>query len=973
MKIEIQTVISFFGFQFSTFNFQLKIIEKMDTATNELIQQCTKVKQVIEDSMKWVSDNVEKDKQAVTIYNLKKLRRDAKRYENALPRRPSVAIFGQSQVGKSYLVSNLAKTPEATSLFVKVPDTGEDVDFIASINPPGGGKEATGLVSRFTTADPWQPGFKPYMLRLFSQADLVKIISNGYLSDITHYTYTINRDEVQKKLQAMAATVQQSPCPGFSEDDVYDVKEYCNNNFRDHFIIKDLNNINFWDDIAAIIPYIDSSRRFEIFEVIWGKQPFFTDLFKKLSDGLKQVNFLPEIRTELAALTPQQDTILDVERLRELYKDVKKPPVNCYDGGTLLATLDRSILSALTAEVVLPLSDTTADNPKRKFLKEADVLDFPGARSRQQIPEVTFEEKDNNDKLLVFLRGKIAFLFNRYNFNYEISTLLFCMDDKQPEVADLPKFLYEWIRNTHGGSPEKRAERERQLALLVQQNDIEKLIPLLVCFTKFNIELAGNPATERPGELGPHNSKWTARIGANFADQMGISVGDLWIQNWDNNGPFKNVFPLRDPKWSKSFFEGMDTDGKEIQLRPEYVQKFEDMKTSWVNHKDVIAHVHNPLECWNEFTQPNKSGIDYIIKYMSPTCNPIIKRQQIKTGIQDLMNNLYDQLSVFYQGGNIDEKLKRAKVSAAQVFMSLMKMQKDKNTFGNFVDHLTITDDLSWKIYFDLMMKKQIEIDSNASKAPEPQGGKTVSLDLIEMLGQFISIDKDESAESILQKLRDFFGLTDDNELKSVLADSGVDIQALLDARETVKKTGDIKDRAFIFAENLLSRWLEYIEAIKQDDVLAELGMNKKTADLIINELNRNKNRVNLKKVIADAVREHVETFQLTSNVDIVARISAIIINKFVNSLGWDYVPVSERPKVKPTDSLPVFAPRTVKAPAKKDLRLGIEFPGERFFNEWATGLRSSFEANVYYEEGVKDAAKAEADAKLGLILAQLK
>ena len=195
----------------------------------------------------------------------------------------------------------------------------------------------------------------------------------------------------------------------------------------------------------------------------------------------------------------------------------------------------------------------------------------------------------------------------------------------------------------------------------------------------------------------------------------------------------------------------------------------------------------------------------------------------------------------------------------------------------------------------------------------------------------------------------------------------------MLDARENIKKTGDIKDRAFIFAENLLSRWLEYIENIKQDDVLASLGMNKKTADMIINEFNKNKNRVNLKKVIADAVREHVETFQLTSNVDIVARISAIIINRFVNSLGWDFVPVSERPKVKPTDQLAVFAPRTIKAPSKKDLRLGIEFPGERFFNEWATGLRSSFEANVYYEEGVKDAAKAEADAKLGTILAQLK
>lgn len=923
--------------------------------------------------MKWVTANVEKDKRAVTIYNLKKLRREANRYENALPRRPSVAIFGQSQVGKSYLVSNLAKTPEAQSLFVKVPDTGEDVDFIASINPPGGGKEATGLVSRFTTENNWQAGQKPYLLRLFSQADVVKIIANGYLSDITQYTYTVNRAEIQKMIQTLQAGKQGSPCPGFSEDDVYDLKDYCNNNFRDSFIIKDLNNINFWDDIAGVVPFIDSTQRWQVFEILWGKQPFFTALFKQLSDGLKQLNFLSEVRTELSALTPQQDTILDVERLRELYKEQKKPPVNCYDGGTLIATLDRSVLSALTAEVVLPLSDSTAQNPKRAFLKDADVLDFPGARSRQQIPEITFESKDDNDKLLVFLRGKIAFLFNRYNFNYEISTLLFCMDDKQPEVTDLGKFLYEWIRNTHGGSPEKRAERERQLALLVQQNSIAKLIPLLVVFTKFNIELAGNPATDIPGKLETHNAKWTARIGANFRDQMGFSVGDLWIQNWDNNGPFKNLFPLRDPKWSKSFFEGMDSDGKETQLRPEYVQKFEDMKNSWVNHPDVVAHVHNPLECWNEFTSPNKSGIDYIIKYMTPTCDPVIKRQQIKSGIDSLKSQLYDTLSAFYQGGNIDDKLKKAKVSAAQVFMSLMKMQKDKNTFGNFVDYLTITDDLSWKIYFDLMMNKQVE--TSDTPAPQPKtAGNTVDLDLIEMLGQFISIDKDESAPSILQKLRDFFDLQSDDELKAVLAESGIDIQKLLDLKDQKEKVGgDLNDRAFLFAENLLSRWLEYIEAIKQDDVLYSLGMTKKTADLIINELNRSKNRVNLKKIIADAVREHVNTFQLTSNIDIVARISAILINKFVNSLGWDFVPVSERPKVKPTDANTVFAPRVVKAPAKKDLKLSIDFPGERFFNEWAAGLRSSFEANVYYEEGVKDAEKAEADAKLGVILDQLK
>jgi len=945
-----------------------------NSENEKLIQNCTLVKQVIQDSLAWVSANVEPDKRAVTNYNLKKLRRDANRYERAVPMRPSIAIFGQSQVGKSYLVSNLAKTNDAPSLFVKVPGTNVEVDFIEKINPPGGGKEATGVVSRFTTVDNFKPGWQPYGLRLFSQADVVKIISNGYLSDITHYTYSINRDEIQKKIQTLEGRKMQSQVPGFTEDEVFEVKEYLNHKFRDNFLLRDLNVINFWEDISQTIPYIDALSRWELFEFIWGKQPFFTDIFKRLSEGLKQVNFLSDVRCELEALTPQLDTILDVERLRELYKDVKKPEVKLYDGGTFMATLNRSVVSALTAEVILPLSDETANHTSRAFLKDADVLDFPGARSRQQIPEITFEEKSNDDKLLVFLRGKVAFLFDRYNFNYEISTLLFCMDDKQPEVADLPKFLYEWIKNTHGDSPQKREERERKLELLVPQKQIEDLIPLLVVFTKFNIELAGNPATEKVGELGPHNAKWTARIGANFADQMGISVGDQWIKQWNADGPFKNLFPLRDPKWSKVVYDGYTTVGKETGINPEFVEKLKDMEKAWLNHKDVIKHFHNPQEVWKEFTDLNKSGIDYVIKYLSPTCNPIIKREQIRSQIDELKSRLYDELSVYYQGGNVEEKLKKARVNAAQAFMSLMKLQKENNTFGHFVDRLVITDDLSWKIYFDLMMNKQIDLPANNTKSNiSNQAEKTVPLDLIEMLSQFITINKGEAAESILTKLKDYFSIDDDKSLKEILDDTGIDIQSLIEAKNDTSKPVEIIDKAYLFASNLLSRWLEHIEEIKNDDVLEQLGLKKKTADLILQELNKNKNRVNLKKIISDQTREHIETFQLTSNVDIVARISASIINKFVNSLGWSYLSATDRPKVKKEDALSIFAEVPVSSPSKKDLKLGIEFPGEKFFVEWATGLRNSFEANVYYEENVKDAERAEADAKLGAILQKVK
>jgi len=944
----------------------------MSLSNEELLQKCTLIKQVIDDGMVWVNHNAEEDKREVTVSDLKTYKRHINRYANALNKRPAIAIFGQSQVGKSYLVSNLAKTPQAYSLMVKVPGSGDEIDFIKNINPPGGGKEATGLVTRFTTSDSFQEGWKPFELKIFSQADLVCVIANGYFSDITHYTYAIDREKIQKKIQELSHGKDKSERTGFTEDNVYDIKEYLNERFRDHFLIRDLNSINFWDDLAALIPYIDATERWKILEFLWGGQPFFTDLFKQLSVALNQIKFKKSVRVDLEALTPQSDTILDVQRLREFFLDEKKPTVKVYDGATLLSEIDRSLLSTLTAEVVMPLADETSEHSQRKFLKDADVLDFPGARSRQQIPEITFEEKDNEDKLLVFLRGKVAYLFDHYNTNFEISTLMFCQDDKQPEVTDLPKFLYDWISKVHGDSSENREKRERELELLIGKTDIERIIPLLVVFTKFNIELAGNPATEQPGDLGPHNAKWTARIGANFADQMGISVSDAWIDKWSNKGAFKNVFPLRDPKWSKSVYDGFDTEGKEIAIKSEYVQKMEDMEKSWLNHSDVIKHVHSPLEAWKETTDLNKSGLNYIIKYMTPTTNPIIKREQIKGRIEKLQNELASLLQGFYRGGTIDEKLQKARISAAQSFMQMMKMQKEKNSFGHLLNFLMLKENLSWKIFFDLMMREQIEDETIIDRA-EASDDKTIPVDLIEMLSQFIDIDDSDTSDKILSKLKEFFSIDDDATLKTVMLDSGINIEALLETHKSDEKPQNKYDKSYIFAKNLLSAWLLHINELKDDKVLDNLGINKHVAELLLEEINKSKNRVNLKKIIADTTREHIKMFQLTSNVDIVARVSANVINKFVNTFGWIYETEDKRPKIKKTDANTIFADIPVKAPAKKDLKLSIEFPGENQFVQWTTGLRSSFEANVYFEEDVKDPEQAEADAKLGVIIKKIK
>ena len=220
--------------------------------------------------------------------------------------------------------------------------------------------------------------------------------------------------------------------------------------------------------------------------------------------------------------------------------------------------------------------------------------------------------------------------------------------------------------------------------------------------------------------------------------------------------------------------------------------------------------------------------------------------------------------------------------------------------------------------------------------------------------------------------MKEYFAIDDDKTLKEVMKQSGVNIEALLQSHNSDEKPQNKYDKSFIFARKLLSAWLAHINNLKDEKILNDFGMQKNVAEQLLDELNKSKNRVNLKKIIAENTREHIKMFQLTSNVDIVARVSSNIINKFINTFGWAYEPPEKRPKVKKNDTVTIFADTPVKSPTKKELKLGIDFPGESQFVQWTTGMRSSFEANVYFEENVKDSSQAESDAKLGMIIKKL-
>ena len=90
-------------------------------------------------------------------------------------------LFENLPAGK-YMVQFATPEYEDLELMVRVSD-----DFIQDINPAGG-KESTGLVTRFTLTPSGAPAMFPVKLRLLSELDIVKILTNTYYADCRHLT-----------------------------------------------------------------------------------------------------------------------------------------------------------------------------------------------------------------------------------------------------------------------------------------------------------------------------------------------------------------------------------------------------------------------------------------------------------------------------------------------------------------------------------------------------------------------------------------------------------------------------------------------------------------------------------------------------------------------------------------------------------------------------------------------------------------
>ena len=204
------------------------ILEALATKTENLISN-------VNEGVSIMDRYMEPEEKKSTNNLLKSYRRKLKKIRHAITQKPVVALFGASQAGKSYLVKNLLSIRKSP-LIIDSPVNGENkdqkYDFIERINPVGQGAESTSVVTRFTIDACSKFQDYPVKVKLLTAKDLIIIFCDSYYSDFKIRNYKPTVANIEEDLQKVMQLQTQSEQFVLLEDDVLDIRDYIEENFK---------------------------------------------------------------------------------------------------------------------------------------------------------------------------------------------------------------------------------------------------------------------------------------------------------------------------------------------------------------------------------------------------------------------------------------------------------------------------------------------------------------------------------------------------------------------------------------------------------------------------------------------------------------------------------------------------------------------------------------------------------------------
>lgn len=821
----------------------------------------------------------------------KESRRKLKNIKYSLEENCSIAAYGQSQVGKSYLINSLLSS---SSKQFMIENEGIFYSFLKDINCSAlrtNEVESTGLITRFTCSKPILSD--KVRVRNLSIADIVLILVDSYFKDIRSDIDSLSTQEINDILDKYKSTwIPASKVQSFiTEDDIYDIEEYLEKDLRHETIV--IRQSSFFKDISNNIEKIPESDWVDVFSLLWNRNDKISALFSKLIKEYSKFKFENEVFIPFESVLFAKGTILDIRWLDLIVtggvldnNPAYESEVSIYNkkGQLLCDNFSKAMLAALIAEITFYLPNEIKKD--RPFLEYMDLLDFPGARSRSSI-----EESVVGDTVipLILRRGKVAYLFNKYSGSERISSILFCHHHNQTAESTVANSVSDWVKDNIGATIEERTER------LKITNGIS---PLFLIATKFNKDLE-KQAEETPSRPASH---W-ARFDTVYPE---ILKGKSWYDSFcKRNGKtyaFQNIYPIRSFSYSAGvLFDGYSeleqTEETGIHIHKDFPNYLEKLQQSFINNEEVQKHFENPQETWDDVATINNDGSKKIIQKLNEIAPKLAdcRKQRYQEKLIKIKNDIQSELSRYYVSENIEDQHRRLKDNIRSVRIGLSrKVGERPELFGKIIDKLMIPANLLHDEAYEIYTFHSLApVDLNEAKALRMSAG--------------INLADDYSVN--VQKLKEYSLIDDDEKLQEYLTqECNLTIEQLLAPSASLSST-----MAGVVTEQLVLVWFDYLnKKTRELSVLIEKSdeVVKMIEDLFV--------LLNVKEKLFDRIKHYESVIDKQYLHIPVGDMAATFFNDFVSTVGHSHYDEQARSKVQMVSQL-------VKVSLSKEAK-GISF-----------------------------------------------
>jgi len=880
-----------------------------------LKERCDEVHAGLGEAVTWVNDvrptarRLDRDADGL-VETLRRNRNLCRRLSQAAERPLSIGVFGMSQAGKSYLISTLARA-EHGELFTELES--KRFNFISHVNPPGGGKEATGLVTRFTRRPVDGPAGFPIRLTLFSEADLVKILGNSFFHDFDRERVNVvsDPDEIRKHLARFEALRRPQPTGGLDEDAMVDLMDYFERRFARS--MEPLRS-DFSPTVIHLAPRLAPAERGELLSVLWGGIAELTRVYVQLRNVLQGLSNARTVYAPIEALVVAKDggyawneqSIVNVDVLNKLGKDDATPlnVVPMLDGRAATPVgVPRSVLTALTAEMTFVL----ADPPVASLLERVDLPDFPGYRGRLAVTSLDDVRKelkraDADPVAQLLLRGKVAYLFERYTEDQEMNILLMCTrSDQQIEITTLAPVLTSWVHATQGENPAARAGRPPGLVWVLTQLD-RRLEP-------------------KPGQTETQQrQEWANMIHITLLERFSQAE---WLHEWSPGRSFDNVFLVRKPGFLRSVIE-TEGDNLEKSLLAGQVERLANASAMFVGDAKVGVHVRDPQAAWDAVLKLNDGGMERLAAYLAQVAVEETKLARIAEQIARLTDDVVaHRLGPYYFAEGADE-VNRKEALAARVAQAV---EEHADGFGELLFRLQPPSEQLRQLYLRADAAPEPGADGGAAAPAEPPRKRSL-----------IRLPKAESAKSEAPAVH-------------------------------------VGGRAWLFAKTVMSAWTKQVRALPDDlDLRRLVGYGRDVLQLITDELIAGADRTRLEDRLVEVLRP-LEDKRSTTRVRIVDQqvlLARGIVDDFVDTLGMETTPLAQRGPSTVDGGRKLFEPPPPIAPDALPVlpEEEVAYSG-MFVLDWLESFRQLAVGNAGHSAGRE--ITPEQNRRLGAILTRVR